>query len=391
MEREIDLSIIGVRFTRLLRDNGLRYAPERAGTFIRAMVLLEPATVGELYWCARTTLVSSHHEIELFDFTFQYLFGGEQPGRVDQTSKNPLNIKMRIPEAAEDRAIEATKAKGTGEMLVAGESNASQETGSSNLSITPTIASDAEELRSKSFAELSESELATLMTLMASMVHMIPSRLSNRTEPVNSRGDRIDLRSSLRRSRASGGEMTFLVHRKYKTKSRRVVALLDISESMENFTRPYLHFLHFLSRNTKVETFSFATQLTRLTKEMKQTNVNYSANLIGFAANDWSSGTKIGTTLEIFIDNYGRRGMARGAVILIFSDGWEHGDLSLLGQQMERLSRISHKIVWINPRKANAGYEPLVGGMSVALPFCDSFVSGVNFDALEEILNAMSE
>lgn len=391
MQRGIDLGVIGARFTRLLRENGLQYAPERSGNFIRALGLLEPATLGELYWCARTTLVSSRNEIEPFNVTFQYVFGNGLSTPLNTIPNNLSNTKLRRPETAQERMGDASGANGGGESSVTTSSAGADELNTSNVSSSPTLASDIEELRTKSFAELTESELSSLAILMESMVKVFPSRRSNRTELTMSRGEVVDLRSSLRRSRASGGEVALLVRRKYKTKTRRIVALLDISGSMESYTRPYLYFLHFLSRTTKVETFSFATRLTRLTKEISIFDVDQSAKSIGSAARDWSSGTKIGSALEMFLNSYGRRGMARGAVMLIFSDGWEHGDVALLGEQMARLSRIARKIIWINPKKANTGYQPLVAGMSVALPFCDAFVSGANFDSLEELIALMAD
>lgn len=184
--------------------------------------------------------------------------------------------------------------------------------------------------------------------------------------------------------------MALLARRKFKPKPRRIVALLDTSGSMEPYVRAFLHFLHLIANRSSSEVFTFATRLTRITKELKGANLDTAINTAGEKVPDWSSGTQIGNALATFIDHYGRRGIARGAVVVIFSDGWEHGDLSLLSQQMQRLSLLAHRIVWVNPRSAQEDYLPLAGGMAAALPFCDAFVSGHSAEALKKLVSSMT-
>jgi uncharacterized protein with von Willebrand factor type A (vWA) domain len=166
------------------------------------------------------------------------------------------------------------------------------------------------------------------------------------------------------------------------------VLICDISGSMEAYARAYLQLL-WRGVTKNAEAFVFATRLTRLTGTLRS-SPDLALERAGRKAPDWSGGTRIGDAIKAFNDGYGRRGLARGAVIVILSDGWDTGDPGVLAREMERLHRLAHRIVWVNPRKAAAGYEPLVGGMAAALPFVDAFVSGHSLAALDEVLEAVA-
>jgi uncharacterized protein len=171
------------------------------------------------------------------------------------------------------------------------------------------------------------------------------------------------------------------------------VVLCDISGSMEPYARALLQLLYCAARGStraRTEVFTFATRLTRLTTALAAATPETVLAQAADAAPDWSSGTKIGACLREFNDNYGSRGMARGAVVLVISDGWETGDPALLGAQMARLSRVAYKIVWANPRTQSERYRPEVGGMAAAWPYCDAVVSAHNFEALDDLLAALS-
>src|SRR5205807_398914 len=171
---------------------------------------------------------------------------------------------------------------------------------------------------------------------------------------------------------------------------RRVVMLCDISGSMEPYARAYLQFLTCAARaGPNAEAFVFATRLTRLTRALGSRNPARAIQNAACAAPDWSSGTRIGDALKQFNDRHGRRGMARGAVIVILSDGWERGDPEVVTREMERLSRLAHRIVWVNPRAGAAGFSVRSGGMVAALPHCDALVSGHSFRALDEVVDAI--
>ncbi|HET9565893.1 MAG TPA: VWA domain-containing protein, partial [Mycobacterium sp.] len=203
------------------------------------------------------------------------------------------------------------------------------------------------------------------------------------------RGDRLDVRASLRHSTRSGGDPAVPIRRTRKWTPRRLVALLDISGSMEPYARAYLHLLWGAATRAHAEVFVFGTRLTRLTRALRNANPDLALERAAALMPDWSGGTRIGRAVREFMDLYGRRGMARGAVVLIVSDGWERDDPSLLAQQMAALGRHAHRVVWANPRAAAPGFAPVAGGMAVALPHIDSFVSGHSVDALIEVVRAL--
>ncbi|MBV9093472.1 MAG: VWA domain-containing protein, partial [Streptosporangiaceae bacterium] len=255
------------------------------------------------------------------------------------------------------------------------------------------VASAAERLRGRDFTELSAAELRQLVALMREMALSIPPRRTRRYRDARD-GKRPDLRGTLRRARRSGGEPIRIARRAPRARPRRLVVLCDISGSMEPYARALLMLLYFLSGGQarcgpRPEVFSFATRLTRLTPALAAASPDTMLAKAGQAAPDWSGGTRIGAAVKEFNDRYGTRGMARGAVVLIISDGWETGEPALLGAQMARLSRVAHRIVWANPRTQSPRYSPEVGGMAAAWPYCDAVVSAHSIDALDDLLTAL--
>ena len=199
----------------------------------------------------------------------------------------------------------------------------------------------------------------------------------------------MDIRGTLRRAHRTSGDPVVLVQRRRTERPRRVVLIADVSGSMEPYARIYLHLMRGAVQALRAEAFVFATRLTRLTRPLQATHPDLAYRKAAAAAPDWSGGTRIGRALADFLDSYGRRGMARGAVIVIVSDGWEIEDPALVGTSMERLSRLAHHVIWVNPRKSVESYEPLVGGMAAALPYVDTFVSGHSLRALEDVMAAI--
>ena len=248
-------------------------------------------------------------------------------------------------------------------------------------------ASDEERLREKRFDALEPAELAQIYSLMTRIRLATPLRRTRRAER-HRRGEHIDLRRTLRGSLRTGGDPISLAHRRRRVVPRRLVLLCDISGSMEPYARAYLQFL--TCAGAESEAFVFATRLTRITRALATRSPERAIQRAAAAAPDWSSGTRIGDALRVFNDRHGRRGMARGAVIVILSDGWERGEPELVGREMARLSRLAHRIVWVNPRVAAAGFVPRAGGMVAALPYIDALVSGHSLAALGEVADAIA-
>jgi uncharacterized protein len=228
-----------------------------------------------------------------------------------------------------------------------------------------------------------------LRALAAAFHLAAPSRRSRRTQR-HRRGSELDLRATLRRARRTGGDPLRREQRRVRTRPRRIVLLCDISGSMESTSRAYLHVLHSAVLGANAEAFVFGTQLTRLTRQLKVTHPDLALYRAGQVAPDWSGGTRIGAALKAFNDGWARRGLARGAVIVIVSDGWERDDPALLGQEMGRLARLAHRIVWINPRSASPKWQPLAGGMAAAMPSVDTLVSGHSIAALHDVAAAIA-
>jgi uncharacterized protein with von Willebrand factor type A (vWA) domain len=222
---------------------------------------------------------------------------------------------------------------------------------------------------------------------MARIELATPTRVTRRAER-HRRGERIDLRRTLRGALRTAGDPIELARRRRRIVPRRLVLLCDISGSMEPYARAYVQFL--ASAGSEAEAFVFATRLTRITRALATRSPERAIQRAAAAAPDWSSGTRIGDALRGFNDRHGRRGMARGAVIVILSDGWERGDPALVGRELARLARLAHRIVWVNPRVAARGFVPRAGGMAAALPHVDALVSGHSLQALYEVADAIA-
>lgn len=381
-----DLAVVAAGLGQLLHAAGLPATPERSARFAEAVTLAAPATVDELYWLARVTLVSDVDQLAVFDAVFGQVFRG-WTDVADMRGDSPTSVPP--PRRASDlsRAQRAVGERDGGQP--AGATGAGgQDAPTATRDTVVMTASDVERLRGTDFASLTVSELDQLRSLIAALPSAPPLRPSRRRarHPL---GDELDRRATLRRARRSGGDPVVWVHRRRRRRPRRLVLIADVSGSMEAYARAYLHLLHGAVRATRAEAFVFSTRLTRLTRALAVVDPDLALSRAAAAAPDWSGGTRIGAALRVFNDVYGRRGMARGAVVVLVSDGWERGDPAELAEQMARLSRLARRIVWVNPRTANARYEPLVGGMAAALPFVDVLVSGHSLDALDQVVRAI--
>ena len=395
-ELEPDLADVVTAFGYLLHAAGVPVTPERSGRFASAVVAAAPRTEGELYWLGRVTLLTGREQISSYDAVFGQVFRGwwdVADSRGDTASAAPTARGRAgeqrpdgpsVPSPAPSQSTDVRSLPGPDESGDSDDSDVNE----TNEAVLAT-ASSQERLAGRDFSALSADELDELRALIGALPLAPPLRPSRRRTRHRS-GDEVDLRATLRRARRSGGDPVVAIRRRRRLRPRRLVLLADVSGSMESYARPYLHLLHGAVRATHAEAFVFSTQLTRLTRALATHDPDLALAQAAAAAPDWSGGTRIGAALKAFNDEYGRRGMARGAVVVIVSDGWEHDDPALLGEQLARLSRLAARIVWVNPRKASPQYEPLAGGMVAALPHVDAFVSGHSLGALDEVLAAIS-
>ena len=348
--------------------------PARSAELARALTLVRPVARRRLYWTCRAVFVSDPSQLPAFDAVFADVFGAraaDGPEVIEATRATPADRRVIAGKGASSRADD-----GRGE-------------GEREVDVPLAVASDEERLATRRFEELAPDELAQLYRLMTRLRLATPQRRTRRYERA-AHGRQVDLRRTLRASRRTGGDPMRLAHRRRRVVRRRLVLLCDISGSMEPYARAYLQFLTVAAGSgPDAEAFVFATRLTRLTRALASRNPERAIQRAAAAAPDWSSGTRIGDALKAFNDRHGRRGMARGAVVVILSDGWERGDPLLVAVQMERLARLAHRIVWVNPRLGAHAFSVKAGGMTAALPHCDAFVSGHNFEALAEVVAAI--
>jgi uncharacterized protein len=378
--------------SRRLRDAGLPVTPARAADFARALALVQPIARRRLYWTARAVFVSDPAQVKAFDAVFFSVFGSRAEAEdLDfedaETLASPADDRPRSVHkpSLRDSAGQDLRTTVSSSPL----SEHDDEEDSAELDVPLAMASVEEQLGQKSFDALAPHELAQLYRLMSRLELATPLRSTRRYDK-GRHGERIDLRRTLRASLRTGGYPIRLARRHRRLAPRRLVLLCDISGSMEPYARAYLQFLACAAGSgPNAEAFVFATRLTRLTRALASRNPELAIQRAAAAAPDWSSGTRIGDALREFNDRHGRRGMARGAVIVILSDGWERGDPKLVRREMERLARLAHRIVWVNPRVGADDFSVQSGGMLAALPHCDALVSGHNFDALGEVVQAI--
>ena len=378
-----DAPLAAVALGRALRGAGLPVTPDRSATFAAAVPLLDPRDRDELYWAARLSFVTAREQLAAFEAVFGAVVDGladpagsprgdpgGRPPAARRPRRSPESPAARSPGSATDGAADGS---GGGEDRVV---------------VSGAHASEAERLSHVRLDALDDAELAVVARLVRRLALATPPRSARRARP-SRRGEHLDVRATLRRSRRTAGDPVERLHRRRREVPRRLVTLLDVSGSMAPYARVYLLLLESAARGARAETFVFATRLTRVTRALREGRAQLALERASAAAPDWAGGTRIGEALRTFNDRHGRRGMARDAVVVVFSDGWERGDPALVGREMERLSRLAYRIVWVNPRVAAPGFAPSTGGMAAALPHVDEMLSGHSVAALEAVVEAI--
>jgi uncharacterized protein len=365
-DRRSDSTDTVVGLARTLRAAGVDASPDRVHALMDALALLDPALRSDVYWAGRLALCASADDVRRYDRVFAAYFGDRPAALVRRPS---------VP-AAQLRLVSASADDGT----------ASPDGSDADSTPVPATASRVEILRHRDIASLSATDRLVLARLLAAFALPGEVRTTRRTAP--GRGSAIDRRRTLHELLRAGGEPVEIATRRRVRRPRRVVLLVDVSGSMSAYADALLRFAHAAShrmRGPATEVFTIGTRLTRVTREMAHRDADVALRAVAEAVPDWSGGTRLGDLLKRFLDEWGQRGMARGAIVVVLSDGWERGDPALLGEQMARLHRLAHRVVWSNPRAGRAGFAPVAGGMAAALPHVDEFVSGHSLAALERL------
>lgn len=364
-----DLTDVLVGFARTLRACGVHATPDRLHAAMHAVDAMDVHERRDVYWAGRLTLCCSHEDVTRYDRAFDAYFTDLRPvapkSRPRTTTVRLVAVPTDVPDATETQ----------------GERD--------DAELTAATASRLEVLRRRDLAGLDAAERAQATRLLAALRVGAPFRRSRRT--VAARRGTPDRRRTLRAMLRAGGEPTELRHHDRALRPRRVVVLVDVSGSMAPYADAVLVFAHALRRaQPRTEVFTIGTRLTRVTREISASDPDAALAAVSAAVPDWSGGTRLGEELAEFLRRWGQRGTARGAVVVIASDGWERGDIALLGAQMARLRRLAHRVVWVNPHKARPGFAPLTGGMVAAMPFVDDFVTGHSVDAYEQLATLLA-
>jgi uncharacterized protein len=358
-----------VGFAEALRHAGLAVTPDRVQTFLRATATLNATRTADVYWAGRATLCSCPHDTAPYDDVFDAWFSADVPrGGRQRAAAAATVLQAAIGDQAGD-------SRGT----------------PSGDDVVRVAASDVDILRHRDVADLSRAERAELSRMFATLRPRPALRRSARRRPTA--GGEIDARRTLRAQLRQVGEPGRMLHRRRDARPRRTVLLIDVSGSMAPYADSLLRLAHTIVRSSprQVEVFTIGTRLTHLTRAMRERDCDRALALAGEAVPDWSGGTRLGEVLKIFLDRWGQRGMARRAVVVVCSDGWERGDASLLREQMHRLARLAHRVVWMNPHRGKAGYQPVQAGIAAALPYVDDLVAGHSLATFSELLEVVAD
>jgi uncharacterized protein with von Willebrand factor type A (vWA) domain len=363
-----------VDFSRELRGAGVSVGSGDVLAYSAAAAALNPTDLLDLYWAGRTTLVTRLDQIATYDRVFTRFFLGEGD---EPREPKPFSIKAK----AEARAA-----------LQVPETEPGQESREEREAKLGLVASDAATLRAKSFAACTPQELAALRQIMKTIRLTPPHRRTRRTVAAGS-GRRPDLRRTVRETMRTHGEPAELFWRRRRLRLRPLILILDVSGSMADYSRSLVQFAYSTKRAaSRVEVFCFGTRLTRITRELEHRRPDEAMQRAAQAVFDWEGGTRIGVSLDAFVRDWGRRGLCRGGIVVICSDGLDRGDPSVLAAAMERLSRLCHRIVWMNPHKGDStDFQPNTLGMMVAAPYVDLLLSGHDLRSLEEFAARLPE
>jgi uncharacterized protein len=371
-----------VGFGRELRAAGLTVGTGDVLTYFAAMTPLDPTDLIDLYWAGRVTLLTRHEDQGVYDQVFRrYFLGADAPAR------SQLALSAQSVAEAEAALVMPGTEPGPDE--------------DEERPVLGWMASGVDALKHRSFATCTPDELAALRRIMTRMRLTPPRRRTRRTRPASGRGTEPDMRATIRASMRMQGEPPGrLYFRQRKTRLRPLILILDVSGSMADYSRHLLQFAHTARRAARgsaargsrgrVEVFCFGTKLTRITRELAHQRVDAALEEAARTVVDWDGGTRIGQSLDTFVRKWGRNGLCRGGVVVICSDGLDRGDPEVLAKAMERLDRLCHRIVWLNPHKGDdRDFRPSTLGMMVAAPHIDLLLSGHDLASLEELAGTL--
>jgi hypothetical protein len=369
-----------VHFARLLRQLGLKVHTSQLADLAQGLTSIDIAQRQDFYYATRAFLVHHPDERERFDRAFDLFWSGLQPWlAVGRRAGRPTDRNQRQPRLISDQPALDHALRQVPEL----EEHAADTTADTEVSATY---SPWEILRHKDFATFSDEEMALVRRVLEEIVWHVNQRLTRRLRRSAMRTAQLSVPDTIRRSLKHRGELVELAWSRPQLKPRPLVVICDISGSMERYARVLLQLMYTLARGDQpVEVFVFGTRLTRITPGLRHKAIDVALRQVADSVVDWSGGTRIGESLRTFNFRWGRRVLRRGAVAIIISDGWDRGDIGLLRQEMGRLRRSAHHLMWLNPLLGTPGYQPLVQGIQAALPYVDHFMPLHNLVTLGQL------
>jgi uncharacterized protein len=368
-----------VGFGRLLRRRGLPVGTGRILTFCRAVAALDRLDRTGIYWAGRVSMVARREDLAAYDAAFAEWFPTRardvlnMGGGPDQPTQQPPELEVLLDQGIGEESWEPAEGAEDGEAPVG------------------VLASGAEVLRAKSFDDLTEDERIQADRVIRALAVHLPTRRSRRYRP-SPYGRRFDQRRTLRASLRTQGEPFRRAWRDRRRRARPLVLILDVSGSMAAYSRALMQFGFAAMRaGRRVEVFCFGTRLTRVTRALARTEPDEALRQVAATVVDWNGGTRIGASLKELLDRWSQHVAMRGAVVVLCSDGLERGEPALLAAQVARLSRLAHRLIWVNPLKGSPRYEPLARGMAAALPHVDVFLAGHNLESLESLCGVLED
>ncbi len=365
---------IAAGFAYTLRGEGIAVPATAVANFHEALGVVGIDSKASVYWAGRATLITRPESFDTYDRCFDR-FWLARTKMVEAKTSIPSTMLI-VTDDLEDPASQEEDAE------------------YQEVTFDQVLAlrySEKEVLRDQDFSKMNREELVIAMRMIQLFRWSPPLRSSFR-RVANPKGNRVDLRKTIRKSLSAGGEATVPEMMDRTFKRRKVVFLCDVSGSMEPYSRPLLHLAHSAVLGAqRVEVFTMATRLTRITRQLQSKDPERALKDASEKVVDFSGGTRLGELIKSFNDHFAIRGMARRAIVVISSDGWDRGDPEVMSREMQRLHRVAHKVIWINPLKAMPGYAPLARGMAAAFPFIDSFLEGHSVAALEALVKEISK
>ncbi len=349
---------------------GVAVDPGKMIDLLQAVQYVEIGREEDLYSACRVVLLRRREDLPLFDQAWTFWWASRRSGPVS-------DVRMPDPRAKVAQIPRRLLRRGVARPQTA-EHEERQEL-ELQLSYSP-----SEALRQKDFADFDADEMDEARALLALLRPRIAQRVTRRTAP--GRGRHLDLRQAMRRAMRTGGETLVLPRRERKLRPRPLVVLCDISGSMDRYSRILLQFVYAITTGLRdVETFVFGTRLTRISRLLRNRDIDEVVDLVAVQVHDWGGGTRIGDAIKDFNFHWGRRVLGHGAVVLLISDGWDRGEPETVRREMARLQRTSHRLIWLNPLLGRPGYQPLTRGLQAALPYVDDFLPIHNLQSLEQL------